>query len=199
MKHLTYLIVLLIFPLVSLSQNEKEKEKEELAKINLEFGQEHEKNEAHEFKHFRVAAALGHAYIPEAKSESGNFVVIPTFGLDIQYWFSHKWGIALKNDIEIADYLVESNNGNNNELVREYPIIVALPVLFSPWEGRGFNFILGPGIEFEEHENFHVLRMGVGSEFEIGNHWDFAPEIIYDLKDGHINSLTVAIGVGKRF
>jgi len=39
----------------------------------------------------------------------------------------------------------------------------------------------------------------VGSEFEIGNDWDFSPELIYDLKDSHINSLTLALGVGKRF
>lgn len=163
------------------------------------FSQSHTEEESHEFKHFRVSAAIGHAYIPEAKTESDTFLLIPTFGLDLQYWFNPKWGIALKNDIEIADYIVEGNDGENNEIAREYPIIVALPVLFSPWEDRGFNFILGPGIEFEDHEDFFVLRVGVGSEFEIGNHWDFAPEIIYDLKDGHINSLTLAIGIGKRF
>jgi hypothetical protein len=43
------------------------------------------------------------------------------------------------------------------------------------------------------------LRLGVGSEFELGNHLDFLPELIYDLKNGHINTLTLALGVGKRF
>ena len=160
--------------------------------------QSHTDEEPHEFKHFRVAAAIGHAYIPKAKSENSTVVVIPTLGLDLQYWFNHKWGIALKNDIEIATYRVEDSNNNTNELVREYPIIVALPILFSPWNNE-FTFILGPGIEFEGHENFSVFRVGVGTEVEFGNHWDFAPEIIYDLKDGHINSFTLAIGIGKRF
>ncbi len=185
MKTMKFKVLIITITLLMLSQ--------------ISIGQEHENNETHEFKHFRVAAALGHAYIPEAKSEGDTFVAIPTFGLDIQYWFSHKWGIALKNDIEIATYLVDSNDGDSDKIVREYPVIIALPVLFSPWENRGFNFILGPGIEIEGHENFYVIRLGVGSEFEIGNHWDFAPEIIYDLKNGHINSLTLAIGVGKRF
>ena len=162
------------------------------------FSQSHSKEESHDFKHFRLSAAIGHAYIPKAKSENSSAVVIPTFGLDLQYWFSHKWGIALKNDLEIATYFVENKNENSNELIRKNPVIMAIPVLFSPWNNH-FTFILGPGIEFEEHENFSVFRMGVGSEFEIGNHWDFAPEIIYDLKNGHINSLTIAIGVGKRF
>lgn len=167
--------------------------------FQIMIGQELNDNTHHEFKHLRIAILLGHAYIPEAKTEISSFFVIPTLGLDIQYWFNHKWGVALKNDIEFSTYIVESKDGNNNDLVREYPIVVALPVLFSPWENSHFTFILGPGIEFDGHNNFSVIRMGAGSEFQIGNHWDFAPEIIYDLKDGHINSLTIALGVGKKF
>ncbi len=168
--------------------------------VQFVFGQEHEnENTHHDFKHFRAAALLGHAFIPEAKTETASFILIPTFGFDIQYWFNHKWGVALKNDIEFASYTVESKDGADNVIVREYPVIIAAPVLFSPWEDSHFTFIAGPGIEIDSHTNFYVIRVGVGSEFEIGNDWDFSPELIYDLKDGHINSLTLALDVGKRF
>lgn len=30
------------------------------------------------------------------------------------------------------------------------------------------------------------------------NNWDFAPEIVYDLKNGYINSYTMAFGIGKK-
>ena len=53
---------------------------------------------------------------------------------------------------------------------------MAIPVLFSPWNNH-FTFVLGPGIEFEEHENFSVFRIGVGSEIEFGKHWDFAQKL----------------------
>lgn len=167
--------------------------------VQFVFGQEHEIDNHHEFKHFRLSALLGHAYIPEAKSETDEFVAIPTFGFDIQYWFNHKWGVALKNDLEIANYLVEAKDSGSSAIVRQYPVIIALPILYSPWERTHFTFILGPGIEIAHGANFSVIRMGVGSEFKIGNDWDFSPELIYDLKDGHINSLTLAVGVGKRF
>ncbi len=167
--------------------------------VQFVFGQEHEIDDHHEFKHIRLSALLGHAYIPEAKSEADEFVAIPTFGFDIQYWFNHKWGVALKNDLEIANYIVEAKNGESSDIARKYPVIIALPVLYSPWDKSHFTFILGPGIEFDSSKNFNVIRMGVGSEFLIGNDWDFSPELIYDLKDGHINSLTLAVGVGKRF
>ncbi len=160
-------------------------------------GQSHDATVKHEFKNFRIAANLGHTYIPSATfGNDRDFVAIPVLGLDFQYWFNPKWGLALKNDIEIANYVVDDKE--NGAVIRNNPVIMALPVLFSPWDNQ-FTFILGPGIELESHENFFVFRAGVGSEFEVGNHWDFAPEIIYDLKDGHINSLTIAIGVGKKF
>ena len=159
--------------------------------------QSHDPEEEHSFKHFRISGAIGQTYIPEATSGNAAFVVVPTLGLDLQYWFKPRWGIGLKNDIELANYLVDDKDGNS-AVIRNNPVIIALPALFSPWESN-FTFILGPGLEIESHENFFIFRAGVGSEFEIGNHWDFAPEIIYDLKNGHINTISFAIGVGKRF
>ncbi len=160
------------------------------------YGQSHDNADGHghEFKKFRVAVNLGHGHIPTASMPDNSFVAIPVWGLDFQFWFNEKWGVALKNDIEIAKYTVSENT----EQLRENPVIISLPVLFSPWD-NGLTFLAGPGIELEEHQNFSVFRFGLGYEFEFGNHWDFAPEFVYDLKNGHINTFTIAIGVGKRF
>ena len=165
------------------------------------FAQSHDVTHAaeHEFKKFRVAVNLGHAYIPGASfGIDDNYVAIPVWGLDFQYWFNPKWGLALKNDIEIAKYTISNSDDHSDDIDRINPVIISLPVLFSPWD-NGLTFLMGPGIELEGHQNFSVFRFGLGYEFEVGNHWDFAPEIVYDIKDGHINSLTIAIGVGKRF
>ena len=161
------------------------------------YGQSHDvsHDSEHEFKKFRMAVNLGHAYIPTASVADNKFLIIPVWGLDFQYWVNEKWGVALKNDIEIAKYTI---NKDDSEQLRENPVIISLPVLYSPWD-NGLTFMLGPGIELEGHKNFSIFRFGLGYEFEFGNHWDFAPEVVYDLKDGHINSLTIAIGVGKRF
>ena len=159
--------------------------------------QSHEQETIHDFKHFRGSFAIGQTYIPEASFGNAKFVVVPVLALDLQYWITPKWGVGLKNDIEIANYLVEGSN-NGSEIIRENPIIISTPLFFSPWENH-FTFIMGPGIELEQHANFYIFRAGIGSEFDVGNHWDFAPEIIYDLKDGHINTLTIAIAVGKSF
>ena len=175
-----HLLVLLIFVLLTIT-----------VKTYGQTSGEHK----HEFKRFRVALNLGHAYIPTASIAESNFMIIPVWGLDFQYWFNPKWGLALKNDIEIAKYTLTKEGSDQ---LRENPVIVSMPVLFSPWD-NGLSFLLGPGIEIEHHDNFSIFRLGIAYEIEFGNHWDFAPELVYDLKDGHVNSLTLAIGVGKRF
>ncbi len=157
-----------------------------------------EASESEEFKHFRAAFSIGHGFIPQADSKNSDLLIIPTLALEFQYWFNSKWGIALQSDLEIANYIVELENDMGNEIERENPLIIAVPVHFSPWD-NGLAFIAGPGIEFEDSENFSIFRLGVGYEFEFGNEWDFAPEFIYDLKSGSINSFTIAFGVGKRF
>jgi len=168
--------------------------------FTLNFGYIHAQKEyeSEAFNHFRIAFAIGQGYIAQADSNSTNFLVIPTIGLDIQYWFNQKWGIALKSDLEITNYLVEKEHETGNQIERKNPFIITLPVLFKPWE-NGWSFLLGPGIEIEEEENFSIFRFGTGYEFEIGNEWDFTPEFIYDLKNENISAFTMAIGVGKRF
>ena len=164
------------------------------------YGQSHGEivNHGHEFKHFRIAVNLGHGYIPEATTADNTFVVLPVWGLDLQYWFNPEWGIALKNDVEIANYFIEVTSNSSENLERENPVIISLPLLYSPWDNH-LTFLIGPGIEFDSGHNFSIFRLGVAYEFELPGHWDFAPELVYDLKDGHINALTIAIGIGKRF
>ena len=153
----------------------------------------------HQFKRFRISINIGHCYIPKAEfSNDEQLVVLPTWGLDFQFWFSQKVGIGLKNDIENASYRVRYRSGSLDELFRERPIIRSLPFFYTPWN-NGLNFMMGPGIELDESANLFVLRVGISYDFELGHHWDFAPEFIYDHKGTSINAFTLSVGVGKRF
>lgn len=106
------------------------------------FGQSHHisHDAEHESKNFRIAVNLGHAYIPGASFEiEDHFVAIPVWGFDFQYWFNPNWGLALKNDIEIAKYIIDNSDDQSDSLLRNNPVIVSLPVLFSPWD-NGLTF-----------------------------------------------------------
>lgn len=163
------------------------------------FAQEHDSHtsNAHEFKHHRLAVIIGHGHVIGAEDveNSNSIVTIPTWGFDYQYWINSKFGLGLKSDIEIMNYKVETQGGNTLE--RNNPLIVSTVFLYHP--SGGWNLMAGPGIEFEESHNLFVLRAGVGYEFELPGHWDFAPEFVFDLKDSSIGAFTWGIGVGKRF
>ena len=153
-------------------------------------------NKDHEFKRHRISVIIGHGHVFGAETTSGgNIITIPTWGIDYSYWINHNYGIGLKSDIEIINYVVADYEGEFIE--RDNPVIVSIIFLYHT--RKGWNFLTGPGIEFEDHENLFIYRVGAGYEFHFAKHWDFAPEIIFDIKEKGIGSFTWGIGIGKSF
>jgi len=156
--------------------------------------------------------------IPTASSSefgSGEFGIGPSF---VALTMIDKWvaGIVTNNVWTFGDT-------EENKFVFQYFInynlpkawyIVSAPIMTANWNapsdnrwivpfggGAGKVFKIGKlPININAQVYYNAVKPdGVGYEFELPGHWDFAPELVYDLKDGHINALTIAIGVGKRF
>ncbi|WP_266206225.1 hypothetical protein [Pontibacter kalidii] len=151
--------------------------------------------ETHEFRHWRVGVMMYHTYIGTSTSEGRNTLIVPSLGLDFEYWFSEAWGIGSHNDIELISFEVERENENFVE--RETPVLLTLDALWKPW--KGLVVIAGPGIEFEPEENLFVFRVGLEYEIEFGSHWDIAPTIFYDSRADAYDTISMGLGVGKRF
>lgn len=156
---------------------------------------QHEDSE--EFKHHSVSLMIGHTHVPKAVDEHGNTgsLIIPSWGLNYSYFFNKKWAIGWHNDMEIATYVIEQENGGSVE--RERPLITSIVGLFMPNEH--LVIMAGVGREFETHRNFWVYRVGLEYEFEIGHHWGLAPSLFYDAKESFYDSWTLGLMVGKRF
>ena len=156
-----------------------------------------EHSEHHEFKPWRIGFGIGHSYLPAGNhsSDKVSILVIPTIGLDIQYWFSPRFGLALKNEFEIISYVIERDEGG--EIEREYPIISVLVGMYKLKNGPAFY--LGAGIEYEKSNNFFIAKAGIEYELEIGKHWDVTPEFYYFNKDGDFGGIGLSITFGKRF
>lgn len=155
-----------------------------------------EKHPAHHeeaFRHFRVAALIGHTSVPSGTSHDHLF--IPSWGLDLEYWFNRKWGLGIHNDIELHTFIIEENH--SEFLERDYPLVSTLDLLFKPV--KDFVLFAGPGCEFEKNENFKLVRFGAEYEFEIPGGWDISPAIFYDTRFDAFDTWSVALGVGKRF
>ena len=143
-------------------------------------------------KHWRVAGLIGHTLIPSAQEH----VFIPSWGLDLEYWPRQTLGIGLHSDVEIEQFIIIE--GPEEEAIeRVTPIVCTLDLLWKPW--KGLVFVLGPGIEFEEDQQFTLLRTGIEYEVEIGHHFDIAPAIMYDDRLDGYHTWSIMLGVGKRF
>ena len=155
---------------------------------------EHKTHEPFE-NHFRISPVLSHTYIPKATSEGKRLSLVPSFGFDLEYWFSHKWGLGFHNDLELETFEVE--DGNMSTIEREFPFVTTLDVLHN--FHKGWVLVLGAGIEFEKHKNLAVIRLGIEYEIEIGNGWDVAPTIFHDVRINSFNTASIGVGFGKRF
>ena len=153
----------------------------------------HPVSPGHSPGYFRAAVLIGHTFIPMGPSPDR--LAVPSWGLDLEYWFNHKWGAGLHNDLEIETFLVE-HEGHEEVLTREYPLVITLDALYKPW--KQLVLLAGPGWEFEPNEDFFLIRSGVEYEFELGHGWDLSPAFVYDTRQGAYDTWTISLGVGKR-
>ena len=151
--------------------------------------------EAHPFKHFRAGLMMYHTYIGVETVEGKELLIVPSVGLDLEYWFNKSWGVGSHNDLELINFEVEK--GESHVIERETPLLLTLDVLWRPW--KGLVFLAGPGVEFEPEENLFVMRAGLEYELELKSHWDVAPSMFYDSRKGAYDTFSIGIGIGKRF
>lgn len=147
----------------------------------------------HEGAKHRAAFVLGHSYI---SLENNQVLAIPTFGLDYEYWLGDHFGLGVFSDVELITKEVSPDvDGENIE--REFPMVFTFDLLWSPVEH--WEFVLGPGFVTEKGDLTSLVRLGVEYDLELGHHWDVAPNFFYDkMFDGN-HTISIGIGVGKRF
>jgi len=140
---------------------------------------------------------IGHTHVPKGSKRSNGDgpLIVPSWGLNYEFWLNEKWALGLHNEMEISTFVIDEGHGS--EIERERPIITTLVGIFKP--SHLFGFIAGFGREFEKHQNFWVFRAGIELEFEINHHWKVSPSLIYDLKESVYDSWTIGLTMGKRF
>lgn len=149
-----------------------------------------------DFKHFRISPVLSHTYIPTATSEGTATIIVPSIGLDLEYWIDEKFGIGLHNDLELFNYELEKED---HELVveREYPVVITLDGLAKVY--KELVVVFGAGVEFEKNKNLFIVRTGLEYEIEFAEHWDLSPTILYDYRKDEFGTWSIGLGVGRRF
>jgi hypothetical protein len=145
--------------------------------------------------YFRASVVLSHTLIPTDINGQRENLYIPSWGLDIEYWFNHEWGLGLHNDVELETFEVFTPEGES--LDREYPVVLTLDVLWRPW--KELVLLMGPGIEIESDRNLQVMRFGTEYEIKMSEHWDLAPNFFYDLRKDAYDTWSFGLGIGRTF
>lgn len=160
--------------------------------------QEMQNSEIYETQHYdgkglRIVALIGHTFI-NSQGMDGN-LYIPSWGLDIDYWFNHQWGIGMHNDIEIETFVVERNQAEAIE--RDNPTVFTFDALYHI--GSGFVISIGPGVELEQSESFFLARVGLEYEYNIGHAFYLMPTIFHDRRFDGFSTTSVGLGIGHYF
>jgi len=144
---------------------------------------------------WRIGFAVLHTYISTETTEGRENLILPSLGLDIEYWFNEKWGIGMHNDIEIETFEVEKEQGEFIE--RNFPLVLTVDALWKAWEE--LVIVVGGGVELEGSESFALLRTGLEYEIEFHEKWDLSPVVTYDFRLDAFDTWSMGIGIGRRF
>ncbi|MCK5824903.1 MAG: hypothetical protein KAG96_05790 [Ichthyobacteriaceae bacterium] len=208
MKKLILFVALLLPFFVSaqsqrLSYSQKSKSNMEIGHRTSRVGGDNlhgdkQKHQNSDFKRFRVALAFSQSYIPAIHLSDGDASpqFIPTDGLELQFFFNHKFSVKWINEIEFQSYTIKGKEGEL-ESVRENAFLTAIVLGYEVYGHLGL--FAGGGYEFEKNEDLWVVRVGAEYAFELPEEWDITPAFIYDIKAESHTAYTLSITIGKKF
>ena len=159
----------------------------------ITFSQETDTSERH---HHRLSMMMASVHVPAANNvkNQSEFYIVPTWGINYDYWFTSRCAIGLHNDIELQEFEI---NVDEDVIERSYPVASCLVGLFKP--SARWTLILGAGREFEQHKSFHVITAGTEYGIEIRNNWEVNFNFVYDHKIDAYDSWLFGIGFSKMF
>lgn len=159
--------------------------------INAQIHQSDKEIPKHQ-RDFRLVGVLSHTLI---NNEGLDILIVPSLGLDVEYWFNHHWGIGLHNDIEVQTFKVK--NAEDDEIERHFPLVLTIDALYH--FDSGIGIILGPGIELEKEESFYLFRVGIEYKKDISHSFYLQPSIFTDQRfGGDYNTWNIGLGIGVR-
>lgn len=160
--------------------------------------QEGEEGKGH--KKHGITLSIGHTHIGEGiRNQTKKNIILPSWGLNYDYYISEKWAIGLHNDLIIEEFEVEFE-GKDNVLItakRTRPFSMAVTGSY-----RLNNFLIisaGAGKEFEPDQDFTIFRLGLEPYFELPNNFELVGTFAVDFRVDAYNAFNVALGIGKKF
>ncbi len=157
---------------------------------------QHTEHEGPSHRH-KVTLVMANSFLKnDFDDEPNSILIVPTFGLNYDFFFHPKWGVGFHSDIVLQQFKVESHDGHE-ELLRENPVALVAVGLFKPIPS--LTLIAGYGIEIETHENIQLLRLGVEYGFHLPGNWELGFALEFDRKINTYSSWVFGAGFSKLY
>ncbi len=137
---------------------------------------------------------MAYSHIPNAFEGEIKVAVVPTWGIDLDYYFHPRWSAALQGDIILQSF--EVDNERQVILERSYPVTLAGVLHYHAL--RHWSFYTGPGIELEKSKNLFLLRLGTEYSFEVTENFEIALNLIFETKEEVYDTWTFGVAFNKK-
>lgn len=163
------------------------------------FAQEGELSDS--LKRNRLTLTFGHAHVPNAFTSNGSkkWLILPTWGLDYDFWINKKWAIGLQSDILIQNFNIEVSEGSKKGkiLERKYPITLAAVAIYKPI--KSLSVFVGGGQEYSSTEALWLTRIGAEYGWELPKEYEISIEALFDNKWEEYTTWCFGVGASKYF
>lgn len=160
------------------------------------YGQTEEKES---MKHtHRLMLALCHTHFRQGVQDGNTqWLTVPAWSLNYDYWLGNKWAIGLHNDLIMGKFEVKADVGHEETLVRSYPMASAIVGIFKPT--RHSAFLLGIGEEFAVEEDLAISRAEYEWSTALSHKWELSFSISYDFRWNAYDSWLLGISISHLF
>ncbi len=151
----------------------------------------------HNLKRHKVSAVFGDAVVHGAhNSHTGKeqYELVPSFGIDYEYWLSHKWAIGTYNEVVFSNIMIEHDEEEYIE--RETALLFSGVLVFEPV--KRFSVFAGTGVEKDPNHTLMVAYLGVEYAFIRSDDWEVSFGAGYINKELY-DSFNFGIVIGRRF
>ncbi|MEZ4739840.1 MAG: hypothetical protein R2818_10940 [Flavobacteriales bacterium] len=156
---------------------------------------------AEEGRH-EIGLLVCHSAVSQGIDADGDrsWLVLPSWGLNYNYWLSERWAIGLHTDLISETFRVTEDLKEGEEkpvIERTRPVAPALMASYRPHEH--WSFILGMGEEFAKEGNLTLMRAGMEYSIHLSGAWETSGSFAYDFRFDAYDSFTFGFGVARRF
>ncbi len=171
---------------------------------SAEHGHDHSEGEKH-LRH-AIGFSIGHTHISTGfKDGDSKWLALPSFGLHYAHSFHPKWALALHSEMIVEDFVVQGSGNTRSEggvnedsvIKRGRPIAIALIGMYKIH--KHITLFAGGGMEFSEHDDFGLVKVGADFPYHFGNNWEMFGTLSADIKVDAYSSFSFGFGVAKLF